>query len=161
MCSAGSAWALPQAGCPIRIPPDHRSLPTPRRFSQVAASFFGVWCLGIHLRPLVACPACIPSPVGDPPHEAGFVGSPDRVAQAMRNPNHHLGNRQGISNSTYSVDNVLVEMTGLEPVTPCVQSFIRPRSTPRNPGFRGRPLERPEEWERQELTLGYRALCLG
>src|SRR5256885_14781664 len=57
MCSAGSAWTLLQTGCPIRIPPDHRLLPTPRRFSQVAASFLGVWCLGIHLGPLVACPA--------------------------------------------------------------------------------------------------------
>src|SRR2546421_10738867 len=57
MCSAGSAWTLLQTGCPIRIPPDHRLLPTPRRFSQVAASFFGAWCLGIHLGPLVACPA--------------------------------------------------------------------------------------------------------
>src|SRR3981081_4133857 len=57
MCSAGSAWTLLQTGCPIRIPPDHRLLPTPRRFSQVAASFFGVWCLGIHLGPLLACPA--------------------------------------------------------------------------------------------------------
>src|ERR1700716_857213 len=57
MCSAGSAWTLLQTGCPIRIPPDHRLLPTPRRFSQVAASFLGVWCLGIHLGPLLACPA--------------------------------------------------------------------------------------------------------
>src|SRR6266851_5881983 len=55
MCSAGSAWTLLQTGCPIRIPPDHRLLPTPRRFSQVAASFFGSWCLGIHHGPLVAC----------------------------------------------------------------------------------------------------------
>src|SRR5207249_9078336 len=29
--------------------------PTPRRLSQVAASFFGSWCLGIHLGPLLAC----------------------------------------------------------------------------------------------------------
>ena len=28
--------------------------------------------------------------------------------------------------STYSVDKVLVEMTGLEPVTPCVQSRCSP-----------------------------------
>src|SRR5439155_18016352 len=27
----------------------------PRRLSQVAASFFGSWCLGIHLGPLLAC----------------------------------------------------------------------------------------------------------
>jgi hypothetical protein len=28
---------------------------TPRRLSQLAASFFGSWCLGIHLGPLLAC----------------------------------------------------------------------------------------------------------
>src|SRR6185312_2725592 len=55
MCSARSARALPRAGCPIQKSPDHRSLPTPRRLSQVAASFFGSWCLGIHLGPLLTC----------------------------------------------------------------------------------------------------------
>src|SRR5256714_2780560 len=55
MCSARGARALPRAGCPIQKSPDHRSLPTPRRLSQVAASFFGSWCLGIHLGPLLAC----------------------------------------------------------------------------------------------------------
>src|ERR1700732_203745 len=54
MCSARGARALPRAGCPIQKSPDHRSLPTPRRLSQVAASFFGSWCLGIHLGPLLA-----------------------------------------------------------------------------------------------------------
>src|SRR5207253_7345533 len=56
MCSTRGARALPRAGCPIQKSPDHRLLPTPRCLSQVAASFFGSWCLGIHLRPLVACP---------------------------------------------------------------------------------------------------------
>src|ERR1700736_5309807 len=55
MCSARSARALPRAGYPIQKSPDHRLLPTPRRLSQVAASFFGSWCLGIHLGPLLAC----------------------------------------------------------------------------------------------------------
>src|SRR5438552_18009834 len=55
MCSTRGARALPRAGCPIQKSPDHRSLPTPRRLSQVAASFFGSWCLGIHLGPLLAC----------------------------------------------------------------------------------------------------------
>src|SRR5579864_5130292 len=55
MCSTRGARALPRAGCPIQKPSDHRSLPTPRRLSQVAASFFGSWCLGIHLGPLLAC----------------------------------------------------------------------------------------------------------
>src|SRR5207245_9997164 len=55
MYSARSARALPRAGYPIQKSPDHRLLPTPRRLSQVAASFFGSWCLGIHLGPLLAC----------------------------------------------------------------------------------------------------------
>src|SRR5438045_8284874 len=55
MYSTWGARALPRAGCPIQKPPDHRLLPTPRRLSQVAASFFGSWCLGIHLGPLLAC----------------------------------------------------------------------------------------------------------
>ena len=55
MCSTRGARALPRAGCPIQKSPDHRLLPTPRRLSQVATSFFGSWCLGIHLGPLLAC----------------------------------------------------------------------------------------------------------
>src|SRR6202011_1119985 len=55
MCSARSARALPRTGFPIQKSPDPRLLPTPRRLSQVAASFFGSWCLGIHLGPLLAC----------------------------------------------------------------------------------------------------------
>src|SRR5213080_5168658 len=55
MCSTRGARALPRADCSIQKSPDHRSLPTPRRLSQVAASFFGSWCLGIHLGPLLAC----------------------------------------------------------------------------------------------------------
>src|SRR5262245_39496171 len=96
MCSAGSAWALPQAGSPIRIPPDHRLLPTPRRFSQVAASFFGTWCLGIHLGPLVACSACSHSSIPEA-----------RYRLHQEESSHRLGNRQESRISTYSVDNVL------------------------------------------------------
>src|SRR6266567_138130 len=55
MCSASGTRALPRVGYPIQKSPDHRLLPTPRRLSQVAASFFGSWCLGIHLGPLLAC----------------------------------------------------------------------------------------------------------
>src|SRR2546430_17011628 len=55
MCSARSTRALPRVGYPIQKSPDHRLLPTPRRLSQVAASFFGSWFLGIHLGPLLAC----------------------------------------------------------------------------------------------------------
>ena len=35
-------------GFPIRISADRCLLATPRSFSQLAASFFGDWCLGIH-----------------------------------------------------------------------------------------------------------------
>src|SRR5207253_2063237 len=82
MCSAGSAWTLLQTGCPIRIPPDHRLLPTPRRFSQVAASFLGVWCLGIHLGPLLACPAydhssSLKNPADSPRSNSSLEEDPD------------------------------------------------------------------------------------
>src|SRR6516225_9221192 len=110
MCSTRSAWAFPQAGSPIRKSPDHHLLPTPRRLSQVAASFIGAWCLGIHLRPLVACPTYDHSSLLEA-WLADDVDPRDRRRLSTR-----------ISISTYSVDNVLVEMTGLEPVTPCLQS---------------------------------------
>ena len=41
-------WALPQPGFPIRIFTNQCLLAAPRNFSQLATSFFGVWCLGIH-----------------------------------------------------------------------------------------------------------------
>jgi hypothetical protein len=44
----------PLPGCPIRIPPDHRSLAAPRSFSQLAASFIANLCLGIHRAHLFA-----------------------------------------------------------------------------------------------------------
>ena len=45
--------ALRQEGCPIRIPPDQRSLAPPRRFSQLTASFVADRCLGILRVPLI------------------------------------------------------------------------------------------------------------
>ena len=68
MCSTRGARALPRADCSIQKSPDHRLLPTPRRLSQVAASFFGSWCLGIHLGPLLACSTYNHSSIA----EAGF-----------------------------------------------------------------------------------------
>ena len=41
-------------GFPIRISTDQYSLAVPRGFSQLTASFFGSWRLGIHRMPLVA-----------------------------------------------------------------------------------------------------------
>src|ERR1051326_8820418 len=65
MCSTRGARALPRADYSIQKPPDHRLLPTPRRLSQVAASFFGSWCLGIHLGPLLACSTYIHSSIAE------------------------------------------------------------------------------------------------
>src|SRR5947209_16229077 len=98
MCSAGSAWTLLQTGCPIRIPPDHRLLPTPRRFSQVAASFFGAWCLGIHLGPLVACPAYDHSSIPEQQPQTSLLrGSRLAIRLSRREFSNFL---------TYSVDKV-------------------------------------------------------
>ncbi len=40
------------SGCPVRTPADQRLLAPPRRFSQLATSFFASWSLGIHRPPL-------------------------------------------------------------------------------------------------------------
>ena len=39
---------LGHVGSPIRKSADRSSLAAPRSLSQLVASFFGVWCLGIH-----------------------------------------------------------------------------------------------------------------
>ena len=41
-------WTLLQPGFPIRISTNQCLLAAPRSFSQLATSFFGVWCPGIH-----------------------------------------------------------------------------------------------------------------
>ena len=48
MYSLHSDGALPPPGSPIRISRDLRPLAAPPSFSQLTASFFGVWRLGIH-----------------------------------------------------------------------------------------------------------------
>ena len=47
------APGLLQAGCPIQISADHGTLAPPRGFSQLAASFFGIWRQGIPRVPFV------------------------------------------------------------------------------------------------------------
>src|SRR5712692_690338 len=73
MCSASGARALPRADYSIQKPPDHRSLPTPRRLSQVAASFLGSWCLGIHLGPLLACSTYNHSSIAEERHRSRSI----------------------------------------------------------------------------------------
>ena len=48
MDSFAGVQALPWTGSPIRISTDRSLLAAPRGFSQLAASFFGGWRLGIH-----------------------------------------------------------------------------------------------------------------
>ena len=59
-------------------------------------------------------------------HQAGLVGYPAKSGSGDEESKSSSRQSTRISNSTYSVDNVLVEMTGLEPVTPCVQSRCSP-----------------------------------
>ena len=54
MCSGAGACALPQAGFPIRNPAGQRVLAPHRGLSQLAASFIGFPCQGIHRVPLVS-----------------------------------------------------------------------------------------------------------
>ena len=44
MDSSYGDWALPQPGFPIQTSTDQSLLAAPRGFSQLATSFFGVWC---------------------------------------------------------------------------------------------------------------------
>ena len=48
MYSSESDGVLPPPGFPIQISTDRCLLAAPHGFSQLATSFFGVWCLGIH-----------------------------------------------------------------------------------------------------------------
>ena len=47
------APGLLQAGCPIQISADQWTLAPPRGFSQLAASFFGIWRQGIPRVPFI------------------------------------------------------------------------------------------------------------
>ena len=47
---------LRQSGCPVRTSADQWLLAPPRGFSQLAASFFASWSLGIHRPPLLSFP---------------------------------------------------------------------------------------------------------
>ena len=47
MDSSQDDWTLLQPGFPIRTSTDQCLLAAPRSLSQLATSFFGVWCLGI------------------------------------------------------------------------------------------------------------------
>src|SRR5438270_2005972 len=126
MCSTGSAWTLLQAGCPIRTSTDQRLLPASRRLSQVAASFFGSWCLGIHLRPLVACPSYNHSSINEESLSGWYE---DPLLTAFGFKRRSLIRNARLVNAhftTYSVVNVHVDMRGLEPLTPCLQSRCSP-----------------------------------
>lgn len=56
MYSSVSLPTLLGRGCPIRKSPDLKMCAPPRGLSQLAASFFAFWCLGIRRTPLVAWP---------------------------------------------------------------------------------------------------------
>src|SRR6266481_8544544 len=89
MYSTWRARALPRAGCPIQKSPDHRLLPTPRRLSQVAASFFGSWCLGIHLGPLLACSTYNHSSIAE--EITGHVTTNSNVKNSKEDPDFAYG----------------------------------------------------------------------
>ena len=54
MRSGGAAWALPQAGSPIRRSADRGPCAPPRGLSQLVTSFFDFLCQGIHRVPLIS-----------------------------------------------------------------------------------------------------------
>ena len=54
MCSDQGYCRFAAVGFPIRTSPDQRLYTATRGFSQCPTSFFGIWRLGIHRKPLVA-----------------------------------------------------------------------------------------------------------
>ena len=59
MNSSYDTWALPHVDCSIRTSTDQSLLATPRSFSQLATSFIGSQCQGIHLKLFVAWPCVL------------------------------------------------------------------------------------------------------
>ena len=63
MCSGAGSGALPPLGCPIRRSAGRRVCAPHRGLSQLATSFFGFLCQGIHRAPLVSSRLDCPSKV--------------------------------------------------------------------------------------------------
>src|SRR5712692_2170054 len=109
MNSGPDEWALPHPGSPIRVSPDRCLLAAPRGLSQLAAPFIASQRQGIHRSPLVAyhelrvCRKISPGYTRESPYS---------VVKDLREP----GSRD------IRLRLRLVEMTGFEPATPCLQS---------------------------------------
>ena len=168
MCSTRGARALPRADCSIQKSPDHRLLPTPRRLSQVAASFFGSWCLGIHLGPLLACSTYNHSSIAE---EWFLVTSNFKLERgssfallALLKISIDLfgcqcagGDERARTADPLLAKQVLSQLSYIPWGTvyePCLWRRLAGASLRvRRTRLRGRlsDLERPEEWERQDL----------
>ena len=176
MCSTRGARALPRADCSIQKSPDHRSLPTPRRLSQVAASFFGSWCLGIHLGPLLACSTYNHSSIAESGLRSRQIRHIERGSSycfsALLKISIDLfgcqcagGDERARTADPLLAKQVLSQLSYIPWVTayePCLWRRLSGASLRvRRTRLRGRltDLERPEEWERQDLEPWVLFVC--
>src|SRR2546427_9638450 len=111
MNSVTDDWALPQPGSPIRASSDRCLLAAPRGLSQLATPFIASRRQGIHRSPLVAWPQT------DGEHRLATL-------ENLRIRFSKIGASKTRTRSV--VYSPLVEMTGFEPATPCLQSRCSP-----------------------------------
>ena len=98
-------------------------LPTPRCLSQVAASFFGSWCLGIHLGPLLACSTYNHSSVagsGSLAESGQMVTSQLKEDPVFAFYSHYCEDLDDL----FGYVNVLAEMSGLRTADPLLAKQV-------------------------------------
>src|SRR5882724_8287538 len=111
MNSATDEWALPHPGSPIRTSSDRCLLAAPRVLSQLATSFIASRRQGIHRALLVARPQTYFFPYK-------WRTSPGYTRES---PYSCFKDRSEYGLASIVSHSRLVEMTGFEPATPCLQ----------------------------------------
>src|ERR1700754_3969844 len=140
MCSSRGSHRITVRGSPIRTSTDHGMCAPPRRLSQLTTSFLASARLGIHRMPLVACQPFGPS--------ANFPKNPSRHKISTTRYSPSLGifflfvcqrassprPKPKLNRSEFrernpepkivetTIERELVEVRGLEPLTPCLQN---------------------------------------
>ncbi len=122
-------------GSPIRTSADHWVCAPPRGFSQLTTSFLAFTRLGIHRVPLVACQIPLPICYFVLPHSC--LSTPVRLvlvffflfvcqrASTLRSKFSRSQARPGSGRKPVkhrAFGEILVEVRGLEPLTPCLQN---------------------------------------
>ena len=140
MCSPQGSHGITVRGSPIRTSTDRGMCAPPRRLSQITTSFLASARLGIHRVPLVACqpirPICKLSQELECTHHCAHPISPSlgiTSYSTVKEPRRSGRSRNSIVplfaserrnqplETSRSREN-LVEVRGLEPLTPCLQN---------------------------------------